>query len=152
MMSMRLQQPQILARFGLATAVAVLALSIPTRCQAQLPMIRATAPLVDIRDGGEFRKSEWRISPQLKPDIYKTHSKRATVTFITDLDSICCVVDPDRPFRFVILFQEKDSALTEIRYEPTHLEVLKASGPYAHESASSAIPYIYDSVDGPAMK
>ncbi len=152
MSSMSLQRPQALVRFGLTIAVTVFTLSIPTWCQAQLPMIRAAAPLVDIRDGGEFRKGHWRINPQLKPDVYTTHARQATVTFITDLDSISCVVDPERPFRFVILFREKDSALTEIRYEPTHLEVLKAGGPYAHESASAAIPYVYVSVDAPAMR
>jgi hypothetical protein len=138
--------------YVVAIAATLVLLLLHDQCAAQIPVIRAQAPLVDVRDGTAFRKEQWRISPGLRPDVYTTHAKHEKVTFITDLDSISCVVDPDRPFEFVILYQDKDSAFTEIRYEPTFLEKLKGGGPYGHEPASRRIPFVYDSADAPAMR
>ena len=124
----------------------------PAICQVPVPVIRANHPLVDVRDAGQLRKGQWRISPQLKPDVYVTHAKNLPVTFITDIDSITCVVGTDTPFTFIILFQGKDSALTEVRYKPTYLEVLIAGGPYAHDPASTVIPFSYRSADAPELR
>ncbi len=121
-------------------------------CQAHLPVIRATAPLVDIREGGELRRGQWRISPQLRPDVYTTHRKNQMVSFITDVDSISCDVRPDQPFSFVILLNGTDSALTEVRYEPTaHFLTLQGGGGYRHEPVEARIPFVYDRADDPAL-
>ena len=137
---------------ALLIVIVFIVMTTPAICQIRVPVIRANDPLVDIRDGGELRKGQWRISPHLTPDVYKTHAKNEPVTFITDIDSISCVVGTDTPFTFVILFQGKDSALTEVRYEPTYLEVLIGGGPYAKDPARTTIPFLYRSADTPELR
>jgi len=66
--------------------------------QQNLPIIRATSKIVDIRDGDDFQKANWTISPKLKPDIYQTNNKK--VTFYTDLDSITFKVKPNQKYSF----------------------------------------------------
>jgi len=98
--------------------------------QEKLPVIRATSALVDVRDGSDLRKSAWRISPQLKPDVYTTSKRDSSVTFYTDIDSISVVVRKHEKFDFVILLNGKDSAFTRIEYAPGPLEVLKSGSQY----------------------
>ena len=86
--------------------------------QQVLPLIRATSKAVDIRDGKILSVGSWSISPDTKPDIYKTNSKNRLVTFYTNLDSISFFVKPDGKYDFIILLNDKDSAYTEIIYEP----------------------------------
>jgi hypothetical protein len=86
--------------------------------QQMIPFIRATSNVADIRDGDHFNVGSWNISPQAKPDIYKTNSKNKKVTFYTNLDSISFFVKPGGKYNFVILLNNKDSAYTQIVYEP----------------------------------
>ena len=43
--------------------------------QQKLPIIRASSDTVDIRDGDNFNKAGWTISPKTRPDIYTTSNK-----------------------------------------------------------------------------
>ena len=52
--------------------------------------------MVDVKDGSDFKKSGWRISPKIKPDVYKTHKKDNKVTLYTDIDSISFMVKPNK--------------------------------------------------------
>lgn len=124
------------------------------RCgvQVRLPVIRATTPLVDIRDGGEFKKGGWRISPQIKPDVYTTHSKHDRVTFCTDIDSISFVVEPEQIYTFIILLNGTDSALTEIRYAPGFLDILKSGGRYDQQDHAIQTSFTYKSAGDPALR
>lgn len=83
--------------------------------QQKLPIIKATSPFVDIRDGEYFEKGNWRIAPEVKPDVYSTYVTRKgkRVTFYTDLDSISFDVKPNKSYNFIILFNQ-DSAYTQI--------------------------------------
>ena len=84
--------------------------------QQPLPVVKATSNMVDIRDGDDFKKGNWNISPEVKPDVYYAErfkgSKR--VTFYTNLDSISFTVTPGETFTFIILLNNKDSAYTQI--------------------------------------
>jgi hypothetical protein len=126
-------------------------LSGTARSQTHLPIVKATARLVDIRDTGVLNRGAWRISPQLRPDIYTTHTKDQRVTFYTDVDSIACEVQPDQPFNFVILLNGTDSAFTEVCYAPTYLEDLKAAGGYTRQHGGPAILFRYNSAESPAL-
>lgn len=86
------------------------------------PVIRATSPAVDIRDGVRLDVGSWKISPDVRPDIYRTNSKNKKVTFYTDLDSISFIIQPGGKYNFVILLNGKDSAFTEIIDEPGALD------------------------------
>ncbi len=90
-----------------------------------LPVIRATSRTVNIREGDRLDPIGWIITPEIRPDIYKTNSKSKKVTFYTDIDSISFLVKPDGKYGFVILLNGKDSAFTQIIYEPGILDSLK---------------------------
>jgi hypothetical protein len=117
-----------------------------------LRVIRANAGLVDIREGSEFRKGTWRISPRLRPDVYLSSKKDSAVVFYTDCDSISCVVNPAAPFDFVILLNGRDSAFTRVAYKPTHLDVLKMAREYNVHDTSTQPQGTFRSQDDPELK
>jgi hypothetical protein len=120
--------------------------------QERMPVLQATSEMVDIKDGRAFKKSAWRISPQLNPDVYTTHTKNERVTFYTDIDSMSFLIDPQRTYGFIILLNGRDSAFTEIRYTPSFLDVLKAAGNYDWQDRSVHADFTYKSQDSPDLK
>jgi hypothetical protein len=100
----------------------------PLFTQQKCPIIKATSKIVDIRDGTNLKKATWTISPDLKPDIYKTNYK--TVTFYTDIDSISFKVKLNQKYNFIILLNGKDSAYTQIVCLPSYLDILKKASKY----------------------
>ena len=95
--------------------------------QEKLPTIKATSKTVDIRDGDNFKKASWTISPELKPDIFTTNSIGKKVTFYTDKDSISIKITPTTKFDFIILLNDTTKALTEIKYQPSYLDILRTA-------------------------
>ena len=73
--------------------------------QENIPVIRANAKDVSVRDGAHFRKGYWYIMPEVRPDDYRVENpkKPHRVVFITDLDSISFDVSPDKEYDFIIL-------------------------------------------------
>jgi hypothetical protein len=115
--------------------------------QQKLPVINATSKMVDIRDGDNFYKASWTISPKLKPDVYTTSNKNKKVTFITDLDSISFIVNPKDKYNFIILLNKKDTALTQIIYAPSSLETLKKASKYNLHDKREIPKFTYQSTD-----
>ncbi len=114
-------------------AIFILALSFTTTialAQKTLTVIKAHSKMVSIREGEQFNKDGWTISPEIKPDIHVTSNKNQKVTFITDIDSISFVVKENGVYDFIILLNGKDSALTQIKYEPSKLDILKKAAAY----------------------
>lgn len=111
--------------------------------QKKLPVIRATSPIVDIREGNKLYKKAWNIVPQEKLDVYTTSGKK--VTFYTDIDSITFKVEPQKSYDFIILLNGKDSARTQIKYQPSKLDVLKRSGKYNYSDNSYTPKFTYQS-------
>lgn len=118
--------------------------------QKKLLLIKASSTKVSVNVDGELRKNAWNIEPKIKPDVYKTNAKR--VTFITDLDSITFKVDPKKgEYNFVILLNGKDSALTQIKYEPSYLQKLQKAEQY-NAADNRAIPtFTYQSPNDPTL-
>jgi hypothetical protein len=84
--------------------------------QTKLPIIKATAKTASINDGGVLSKNFWRLTPEVKPDVYtadRTHETK-WVTFYTDIDSIKVKVKPGTKFNFIVLLNGKDSCYTQI--------------------------------------
>jgi len=119
--------------------------------QQKLPIIKATSKTVDIRDGENFSKASWTISPELNPDVYTTSSKNKKITFYTDLDSISFIVKPDTKFDFIILLNDTISALTQIKYVPSFLETLKSSKEYDLTDKRVIPKFIYQQSDNPNL-
>jgi hypothetical protein len=119
--------------------------------QENLKVIKASNLMVDIREGETFKKADWRISPKAKPDIYITSANGKKVTFYTDQDSISCIVKPGLKFRFIILLNNTDSALTEINYMPTFREILKRADKYNNNDKREIPAFSYQSADNPNL-
>lgn len=122
--------------------------------QQKLPVIKADSNKVDIKDGKTFKKGTWTIVPEAKPDIYTTSGKR--VTFYTDRDSISFKIRPDKVYNFVILLNGKDSAFTQIKYEPEvktpdYLDILKKGSKYSLEDKREITKFTYKPVNDPDL-
>ncbi len=125
----------------LATTI-VLFFYIQTIVPQDIPVINATSLMVDVREGEDFYEQEWQIMPEYKPDIYESSKVGEWITFITDKDSISYKVQKDSIYNFIILLNGKDSAYTQIKYIPSHLEILQGAGTYNYED-NTRIPYFY---------
>jgi hypothetical protein len=115
--------------------------------QKNIPIIKATSKKVDIRDGKNFRKQNWTISPEINPDVYETISLGQKVTFITDKDSITVKIKKDTEFNFIVLLNDSIKANTQIKYKMPYLEKLKKAEKY-NLSDNRFIPkFEYQSMD-----
>ena len=112
--------------------------------QGRLQVIKADSITVAIRDGNNYSKTAWYISPEIKPDVYKTFNKNThKITFYTNLDSISFIVKPNEKYNFIILLNNKDSAFTQIVYDETFVETLKKGGSYNLLDNRSLPAYFY---------
>lgn len=117
---------------------------------AQIPVIQAGGELVTIRDDKELKKNGWTISPKLRPDVYITHSKYKRVTFYTDQDSISFRIEPGKTYDFIIRCGT-DSALTQIKHMPSHLDILKKAGRYDTTDRRPIPTFSYQSMNDPNL-
>lgn len=122
--------------------------------QQNLPVIKANSKKVDIKDGKNFKKGTWNIVPEAKPDIYKTSSK--WVTFYTDKDSISFKIRPNKVYNFIILLNDKDSAFTQIKYEPviytpSYLDILKKGSRYSFDDKRELTKFTYQPLNDPDL-
>lgn len=62
------------------------------------------------------KKSDWSISPEIKPDRLKIYcnKKQVLVKFLSDIDSIQFEISDKDTLRFTILLQDSIKALTEV--------------------------------------
>jgi hypothetical protein len=87
-------------------------------CIAQkLPIVNASAKKVDIKVGNAVGNDNWNIDASIRPDVFNiaVPANGTPITFITDKDSIRFDVKPGDYHEFVILLNQKDSALTAIK-------------------------------------
>lgn len=84
--------------------------------QKQLPIIKALTTKAIIIDGDQG-KTEWTISPGVKPDIYSCYRTHETkwVTFRSDVDSLKMKIKPGTAVDFIVLLNGKDSCFTQIK-------------------------------------
>src|SRR5437868_6014117 len=98
------------------TLLPLIFLSSLSFAQTNLLVVKATSKRVSIKDGNQFNKNSWTLSPIARPDVYTAERTRKTkwVTFYTNIDSIKVKVKPGTRYNFVILFNGKDSCFTQI--------------------------------------
>lgn len=119
--------------------------------QKKLPLIKANSTEVAIKDDKILRKNAWRIVPQEKLDVYTTSGKK--VTFYTDIDSISFKINPKvGKYDFIILLNGKDTARTQIKYQPSRLDMLKAAEKYNYSDNRFIPKFTYQSADEPNLK
>jgi hypothetical protein len=117
----------------------------------KLPIIKANSIMVDIKDDDALEKGAWRIVPEEELDVYMTSAKK--VTFYTDIDSISFEINPEvETYDFIILLNEKDTARTQIKWEPSRLEILKVAEKYNYSDNRFIPEFTYQSEDNPNLK
>ncbi|MBL0146072.1 MAG: transglutaminase domain-containing protein [Chitinophagaceae bacterium] len=119
--------------------------------QRKLKTIKATSVSVDIRDGSDFIKNAWTISPEIKPDIYTTSSKGKVVTFYTDKDSISVKITTKTKFDFIILLNDTAKALTQIAFKPSYLDKLKGASKYNFNDNREIPKFTYQDQSNPNL-
>jgi Transglutaminase-like superfamily len=119
--------------------------------QGKLPVIKATSKSVDIRDGENFKKNGWTISPDIKPDVYTTSSKGKKVTFYTDMDSISIKITEKITFDFIILLNDTTKAFTQITYKPDNLVRLKAASKFNFNDNRTIPKFSYQEQSNPNL-
>lgn len=116
-----------------------------------LPLIHANSNLVDIKEGNTLAKGAWSIMPEANPDIFNSNKLGETVTFYTDIDSISFKIETGVIYDFIILLNGKDSAYTQIKYEPTYLEKLRMAKDYQKETEIEIPKFTYQSSSDPNL-
>lgn len=116
-----------------------------------IPIIKANSKKVDIKEGNTLSKNAWTIMPEYKPDIFTSNKKGEMVTFYTDLDSISFKMQPNIEHNFIILLNDKDTAYTQIKYEPTYLEKLKMAKEYQTEKGNEVPIFTYQDASDPNL-
>lgn len=119
--------------------------------QTKLKTIKATSKSVDIRDGENFNKNGWTISPEIMPDIYTTSSKGKVVTFYTDKDSISVKITDKTKFDFIILLNNTTKALTQIAFKPSYLDKLKGASKYNFNDNREIPKFTYQDQSNPNL-
>lgn len=118
--------------------------------QKKFPIIKANSTEVDIKDDQKLTKKAWRIVPEEKLDVYVTSGKK--VTFYTDIDSISFKINPKvATYDFIILLNGKDTAKTQIKYQPSRLEQLKKAEKYSYSDHRFVPTFTYQSQDHPDL-
>jgi len=136
---------KLLTLLLLLTSIAQLSIA-----ETKLPVIRATSKKVDITEDGKLTNDVWTITPELNPDVYVTSAKH--VTFQTDKSSISFKINPKvGVYNFIILLNEKDSARTQIKYQPSRLSILKKAAAYNYKDTRYVPPFTYQSQDNPNL-
>ena len=117
----------------------------------KLPIIKANSIMVDIKDDDVLEKEAWRIVPEEELDVYMTSAKK--VTFYTDIDSISFEINPKvGTYDFIILLNGKDTARTQIKWEPSRLEILKGAEKYNYSDNRFIPEFTYQSKDNPNLQ
>jgi hypothetical protein len=119
--------------------------------QQNTPIIKASSKKIDVRDGKNFKKQSWNISPELNPDIYETSSLGQKVTFITDKDSITVKIKKDTEFNFIVLLNDSIKANTQIKYKMPYLEKLKKAEKYNYSDNRFIPNFSYQSMENPNL-
>lgn len=91
----------------------------PGIAQIKTSLIRATNEKVLIADG-ENLKMDWKLNPQVKPDIYYVNipSRKSRVILTTDQDEISFETKPGENYDVIVLLNERDSC--HIRISSVH--------------------------------
>jgi hypothetical protein len=83
---------------------------------AELPLVRANSPRVDVQDGNRLLPGYWTLSPETPLDTYYARRARGDrqIEFRTDIDSISVRLPPGASFDFEFLLNGRRCCHTRI--------------------------------------
>lgn len=119
--------------------------------QKKLPIIKANSETVAIKNGKEFGKGNWTISPDINPDVFYSSAIGENVVFITDLDSITIPITESTDFDFIVLLKGKKKAVTKIKYAEPYLTRLKKAGKYNEDDNRFVPNFSYQPSNNPNL-
>ncbi|MEM7163151.1 MAG: hypothetical protein AAF487_12010 [Bacteroidota bacterium] len=119
------------------------AISISIFAQDDLPVLRTETADMDIKDGDHLRIDYWTIDPAIELDVYVADkiNQRKSVSFYSDIDSITFHIDPGEQRNFLIILNETDTCLTQIKSGITFVD--RDSLPLTQDT----IPFILSSAN-----
>jgi len=117
-----------------------------------LPILKTTVNKLSTKENNQYSKNTWSIDTSLKPDIYITTKLPSTVTFYSDIDSISFFVELGKKYDFIVLKNGKDSALTEIIYQPPYIETLKKASEYNLKEKRDIPNFTYQDLNNENLK
>lgn len=84
--------------------------------QTKLPILKSNLKSLNIKEGPFLYKDVWGVSPELRPDTFRTNPFEGTnvLIFYSDIDSISFTVEPNKIYDFIVLLNGKDTAYTQI--------------------------------------
>lgn len=79
--------------------------------QSKLLVLEASNPVLTIKDGEEWKRDYWTVSPEIPLDIYTVDKTRKTktVTYYSDLESLTFQVGPEDSYDFAVIVNGKDT-------------------------------------------
>lgn len=132
----------------LLLSIALLALAACTK--EKLPIIKASSYEAHIKVDGKLKDDIWYLDPNIELDVFSTPGKE--VTFYTDIDSITFKTETNKNYDFVVLLNEKDSAMTRIACIVPKLEILKKAEAYNYSDNRFIPEFTYSLPDDPYLE
>lgn len=85
--------------------------------QQDLPILRTKTTVLSIKDGKNYKPDYWTIDPALEKDVYLADkiNQPKSITFYSDIDSISFQLDPRQEIDFLVILNNKDTCLTQIK-------------------------------------
>lgn len=117
----------------------------------KLPTIKSNSETISIQEGENLQKDAWRLSPDIKPDVYEADlidGKPHQVSFITDVDRISFTVEENKKYDFIIEWNGKN-CYTQIvgnRFIPAARFDKKYQAKYK-DKITVEIPEVYELVN-----
>lgn len=105
---------------------------------------------VSIQDG-DNAPTKWGVDPAIQLDVYASNQIGEIVTFYSDIDSLSFLIHPDSVYNFIILKEGVDSAYTQVRYQPSYLDILKTGDKY-NTGTDEKIAFTYQDSSNVALK
>lgn len=109
-----------------------------------LPLLKAQQLTADYRTNSTWVKGNWRISPQITPDVLSIpcYNKEVDFAFYTDVDSIRFTINGNTVQQFYVQTPDHQYALTEVRgfnYTPVSFDatIQPARYPFYYETKGS---------------
>ena len=101
---------------SLRVTMLVVGASLAASAQRHLPVLRATQPKLNIREGQGLYRDVWGVSSAARPDVFvaQPFTGKKRLVFYSDLDSLVFWVKPRQTYNFVVLVAGRDSAFTQI--------------------------------------
>ena len=138
---------QFITHLTLTTVFLSLLLSCKsTNKEGVISTLKSTSKTLTYAVNGDTFQNSWTVSPEVKPDRLNVEcvNEQNTVAFVSDIDSLTFNVKINDTIRFIVLLNNKDTALTEIIGVPKNTNF---SAEYIHEHKGKlevAIPEVHE--------